>query len=383
MDLPVRPAAALLSKRALEKNLRIVERQIRSQARLHRRDAQIMAIVKADAYGHDMDCIVPELEKLKIRHFAVASLAEGVEARGLTKKSSILVLGGTFDWRTPSLEALVENNLKVAANDIDSLKKFLLFRNLPIHLKLDTGMNRLGLKPEDWSEAARLIKNSRIKLDGLFTHFATVSDRAFHEQARLFEEAVRWFWNQGIRPMHVHSENSSSLFGKNHVRRGILSEVTNLTRPGLSLYGYLPAGMKNSFGLTPVLELVSELGEIKDLQVGEGVSYGHLYKARKPHSIAIVPLGYADGLSKNYGAFIAPEWRSPKGTRKGSLKVCGAICMDMVMVRAERGALKAKDRIAFWGRFPNPLLSKHIVEPYELNLRINKRIPRLWGDDWR
>lgn len=378
--LPFRPAAALLSRKTLSANLRVVKRQMLAQTNLHRRDADVMAIVKADAYGHDMDCIVPALTKMGVKHFAVASLAEGIEARYLSSRASILVLGGTFDWSRDAIHLLRQFKLKVAVNDLGSLKKLLSFPDLSLHLKLDTGMNRLGLKPGDWSEAIRLIKKSKTQIDGIFTHFATVSDRVFHQQAELFEEALRWFWSHGIKPRFVHSENSSSLFGKNSVRRGLVSELTNLTRPGLALYGYLPYGMKNSFGLKPVLELASEIGLIKKVEPGEGVSYGQLYRPLRSHEYAVIPMGYADGISKIYMNDLAPEWRSAAGTRKGALKVCGAICMDMVMVRAQKGKLKSGDRVIFWGRFANPLLEKHLVEPYELNLRIAKRIPRLWID---
>jgi len=380
IQLPFRPAAALLSKKTLAQNLKVVRTQIARQSQLHKRNADVMAIVKADAYGHDIDCIVPVLSKMGVKHFAVASLAEGIEARLLNPKASILVLGGTFNWTKPAIELLRKFKLKVAANDIPSLKSFLLFRDLPIHLKLDTGMNRLGLKPDDWAEAIRLIGGSKVALDGLFTHFATVSDAPFHRQAALFEEATRWFWSRGLKANFVHSENSSSLFGKNSVRKGLVSEISNLTRPGIALYGYLPYGIKNSFGLKPILELTSDIGIVKRVELGEAVSYGHYYKPKKAHDYAVVPLGYADGVSKVYGDELEPEWRSSRGARKGSLKVCGAICMDMVMLRAQRGKLQNGDRVIFWGRFPNALIKKHIVEPYELNLRIAKRIPRLWVD---
>lgn len=380
IKLPVRPAAALLSKKVLRRNLDLVYRQTRSAAKLHHRDAQVMAIVKADAYGHDLDCILPALEKFGVRHFAVASLAEGVEARRLSPRAEILVLGGTFDWSRESLRIFEQQRLKVAVNDLPSLRVLLKYKKIPIHLKLDTGMNRLGLKPFEWGAALDLVKESGIPLDGLFTHFATVSDSIFHQQANLFEEAVRWFWAEGVQAKYVHSENSSSLFGRNGIKRGLLGQVTNLTRPGIALYGYLPYGMKNSFGLEPVLELVSEVGLLKRIEVGEGVSYGHHFHSSKRQSIGIVPLGYADGLSKIYAEALRPQWRDLRDRKKGSLLVSGAICMDMVMLRASKGELRPKDRVAFWGRFPNPLIQQKIVEPYELNLRIAKRIPRIWVD---
>jgi alanine racemase len=239
-------------------------------------------------------------------------------------------------------------------------------------------MNRLGLKSDTWGEAVRLIRKSKRPLEGLFTHFATYGDSIFTRQVMLFEEAVRWFFGAGIIPRFIHSENSAALFAKNNIRKGILSEVANLVRPGLALYGYHNLGLRSPFKLEPVLELVSEIGLVKEVDRGEGVSYGHLYRAKKKHSIGVVPLGYADGLSKVYVKDLNPEWRSPSDRKKGVLNISGAICMDMVMVQSKSGHIAPHDRVVFWGRFKNSLLEKRIVEPYELNLRIAKRIPRIW-----
>jgi alanine racemase len=378
IGLPLRPAAALLSRRALSNNIRAIRARIRENQALHHSRADILAIVKADAYGHDLNLVMPELQKLGIRHFAVASLEEGLEARRVSSRAEILVLGGTLRFSRSTLEVLKKNRLHMSVCDLEALRFFCKHPSIPIHLKLDTGMNRLGLRPEEWGEALSLLKSSKRKLEGLFTHFATAEDRIFERQAVLFEEVSRWFWTEGFRPKFVHSENTSALFGQNKLKRGFLSEVGNLVRPGVSMYGYTCAG--DSSKLQPVLELVSEIGLVKPVEVGEGISYGHLYRAEKSHRYGIVTLGYADGLSKAYAPVLQPQWRSSKGKFKGWLNICGAICMDMVMVRSKRSLLKAQDRVVFWGRFPNKVLEKNLVEPYELNLRISKRIPRIWVD---
>ncbi len=374
----LRPAMAELSRRALAHNLGKVREQIRAQTRLHRSDTDVMAIVKADAYGHDMQLILPELKRQGVKHFAVATLEEGIEARKLSSTSEILVLGGTFEWTPRTIETIKKFRLKISVNDLQALKILLPHKTIPLHLKLDSGMNRLGLKPDVWPEALQLLSQNPRRLEGLLTHYATCSDAIFHRQVRIFEEGLRWFWSEGVRPHYVHTENSAALFGSNRVSKGLMSEVANLVRPGLALYGYLPNGIKDRWGLKPVLELVSEVGLVKKAALGEGISYSHLYKPKKSETYGVVPLGYADGISKIYRSHLHPDWRAKSGKRKGSLIVCGAICMDMVMVRAKGGDLKRGDRVAFWGRFPNSLLQSNIVEAYELNLRIAKRIPRLW-----
>jgi alanine racemase len=374
----LRPAAALLSRKALADNLRIVRRRIKEQALIHRPDAQVMAVVKADAYGHDLHVSMPELLKHGVKRFALASISEAIEARKISQSSDLLVLGGTVEWSRSRIELIRRHDLEVTVNDLRTLKTLLSQPSLKLHLKLDTGMNRLGLKPDEWGEAIRLIQKSKLKLDGLMTHFATAGDRIFDQQVRIFEEAVRWFRLAGVRPRWVHSENSAALFTNHRLKGGILSEVSNLVRPGLAMWGYLPQGIKESRGLKPVLELVSEVCWIKRVEKGEGISYGHHYRATKPHDFGVVPLGYADGLSKQYADLLRVQWRSRKDEVRGLMSVCGSICMDMVMLRAAGGKMKVGDRAVFWGRFPNPLLKSHVVEPYELNLRIAKRIPRMW-----
>ncbi|MDB5036632.1 MAG: Alanine racemase [Bacteriovoracaceae bacterium] len=376
-SLPLRPAAALLSRSALAHNLSVIKRQIRERPILHSPKAEIMAMVKADAYGHDLNRVLPELQKKGIKHFAVASLEEGLQARSLSSSAKILVLGGTLQFSTQTLSLIKKNRFQMAVSDLKALKFFSTHSEIPIHLKLDTGMNRLGLRSEDWSAAIELLKKSNRKLEGLFTHYATSQDPAFYSQAQLFEEATRWFLVEGFRPKYIHSENSAALLSKNSIRKGILSEVANLVRPGISLYGYYPRNVAGN-KLMPILELVSEVGLVKPIEVGEGISYGHLYRAKQNQRYGIVTLGYADGLSKTYASYLRPEWRSSTGKNKGLLNICGAICMDMVMVRAMSGELKAQDRVVFWGRFPNEVLKQKLVEPYELNLRISKRIPRIW-----
>lgn len=374
-----RPAVACLSRSALSNNINAIQKLISKRAILHRSEAQIMAMIKANAYGHDVEVVLPELFKLGIRQFAVASIEEGIQARKLSSRAEILVLGGTLQLNSNYLNQLRKYRLDLGINDLPSLKLLSKNQDIRVHLKLDTGMSRLGIKPDQWHDVLALIQKSRMKLHGLFTHYATSQDIIFHRQAMLFEEAVRWFWNSGVRPHWVHSENSAALIGKNSLKRGILSEVGNLVRPGISMYGYYPRRVQPTSVLKPVLELISEVGLVKTVEQGEGISYGHLYIAPRKHDYGIVTLGYADGLSKLYAPYILPQIRDARGRVKGALKVCGAICMDMVMVRAaKREVLKAGDQVVFWGRFPNQVLAEGLVEPYELNLRISKRIPRVW-----
>lgn len=337
-----------------------------------------MAVVKADAYGHDLKQIVLQFKKEGIKRFAVASLGEGLEVRKLDKSAQVLVLGGTFDWSAETLRLIHKYKFEIAVSSFEGLRFFVKHPNVPIHLKLDTGMNRLGVKPEDWDSVIYLLKKSGRTLEGLMTHFASAVKPSYLRQAMLFEEATRWFCANQLKPRWIHSENSAALFKKNPIKKGILAEVGSLVRPGISLYGYMNQELHIKSSLKPILELVSEVGLVKSLARAEGVSYEHFYKASKGHEYAVVPIGYADGVAKQYRPFLRPEWRTKGDRKKGRLSILGAICMDMIMVKAAKGRIQPKDRVVLWGRFPNSLLAKKIVGPYELNLRIAKRIPRIW-----
>jgi alanine racemase len=377
--LPLRPAAALISKSKLRQNIQLVKECIRSHDYLHHRTADIMAIVKADAYGHDIKLVLPGLEEIGIKRFAVATLLEAIEARSLSASADILVLGGTLKWSLEALDVVRRYGLEVAVTDMESLKFFCHHPDVCIHLKLDTGMNRLGLKPSQWSEAISLLKKKKRNLEGVFTHFASSGDSYFLNQVMLFEEAVRWIVGEGFKPKYVHCENSGGLLCSPSLKRGILSELGSLVRTGIAMFGYAPRGVKTKLKIRPVLELVSEIGLVKKIEKGEGVSYGALYRAPKAHEYGVVPLGYADGISKIYAPKLKPQVRDRNNKVKGYVQVCGAICMDMVMLRpASAIKLVQGDQVVFWGDFPNPLLENKLVEPYELNLRIAKRLPRIW-----
>lgn len=375
----LRPSLARLSRKNFRHNLKNIRGLLKKKTALHRADCGLMGVVKADAYGHTLDLIVPELRTQGVDFFAVASLEEAVMLRKIAKREKILVLGGSLCWSEKALQVVKKFNLQVAVNDRSSLEFFCKHPKIPIHLKLDTGMNRLGMKHPSWSDAIGLLKAKKRKIEGLFTHYATFQGAHFKHQVLVFEEAVRWFFAEGFRPSYIHSENSGALFSTQAFRKkGILSDLGNLARPGISMYGYLNQDCTGKNPLRPVLEFSSEVGLVKTLEKAEGVSYGLTYRASKREDIGVVPMGYADGLSKEYKEHLQPEWRSPSDRKKGRLKIAGTICMDMIMVRSLKDKIKVGDRVIFWGDFPNSLLDQEIVGPYELNCRLSKRIPRMW-----
>lgn len=380
VQLVFRPALARLSLRSFHSNLKQIHRLLRQKTALHSKNCQMMAVVKANAYGHQNERIVPELLRFGVRHFAVASLEEGIALRRLAKREQILVLGGSFEWNRGSLGLVRKLKLSVAINDLKSLRFFLDAPDIPLHLKLDTGMNRLGLRSEDWGEALQLLKSYRRNLEGLFTHYACFRGPDFRKQILIFDEAARWFWSEGQRPQWIHSENSAALFSdEDFSKNSFLSEHANLARPGISMYGYLPRNFHLKTKLEPLLELSSEIGWVKKVLKGEGVSYDFDYRAKTNHEIGVVPIGYADGIAKDYRHSLKPVLVDSAGRIKAKLKICGVICMDLLMVKASpKIKLRTGDRVIFWGYSDCEFIKRRLADPYELNLRIAGRIPRVW-----
>ncbi len=380
VQLVFRPAIARLSRKAFVHNLKEIRARLQKQTAMHAKNCEMMAVVKANSYGHQNERIVPELLRNGVKAFCVASLEEGIALRKLAKSEMILVLGGTPRWNRGSLDVIRKHRFHIGVNDLETLKFFLSHEDVPLHVKLDTGMNRLGLKYHDWSALRDFLRKSKRKLHGLYSHYACFKGPDFRKQVLLFNEAAQWLWDEGIQPKTIHSENSAALFSDEKFSKNMfLSEHGNFARPGLSMYGYLPRNFHLSLNLKPVLELSSEVGWVKSIQKGEGVSYDFLYRAPRAHEIGVLPIGYADGIAKSYRQDLKPVLMDKSGSLKARLEICGSICMDTLMVKSNRKSiLKLGDRVVFWGHQSCEFVKKRLACPYELNLRIANRIPRVW-----
>lgn len=374
-----RPALARLSRSAFNANLKIVRQKLATQTGLHQKKCEMMAVVKANAYGHQVDRVATELLRKGVKSFCVASLEEGIALRAVAPRALILVLGGTAQFHRGALDVIRKHKFHLGINDLSALKFFIPHSDISIHLKLDTGMNRLGVQVDEWGQALELLLRSKRKLAGLYSHYACFRGPDFRKQVYLFDEVAKWYWNSGIQPRYLHSENSAAIFSdEKFSKTSFLAQHANMARPGLSLYGYLPRNFHLKVNLKPVLELSSEVSWVKPIKKGEGVSYDFLYKAKKDHDIGVVPIGYADGIAKAYRENLRPVLMDNKGRLKANLDICGSVCMDTLMVRSSGSSLKVGERVVFWGHRYCDFVRKKRVDPYELNLRIANRIPRVW-----
>ena len=356
-------------------------------------DRKICVPVKADAYGHGAVQIAKAAVEAGAFCFGVASVEEGCELRNEGIKAPVLLMSQPhFD----EIPAMVAANLTPFVSDagfIDALNEYASNGQdklrLSVHLKIDTGMGRFGCAVEDALELARRISQSAsLELAGTLTHFATAdsSARADMEytylQTARFKEAVGVIRSAGINPGIVHAANSGA---------ALLHPDTwfDMVRPGIFLYGYNPMGLhpaENALqGLKaePVMELKSPVILIKKIKRGESVSYGRTWIASQDTNIAILPLGYADGLPR----LASNKWQVIIGGSVYSL--IGNICMDHCCVDLGlQSPVRRWDEATVFGSdtadsqaFDAAELARRIgMIPYEITCNINKRVPRVYID---
>ena len=291
----------------------------------------ILAVVKADAYGHGFQYVCEELEKLGVDAFAVAFLAEGVQLRMSGVNRPVLILGGIYPGEEKRCIGLNISTTIFSLDQAEALDQATLnikcYRKAKVHLEVDTGMGRLGV-PNDQAPAflAQLKKLKNQELEGIFSHFASADEldqegRAFTQlQAERLSQVVTEARQLGFTPRYVHVANSA----------GILAldlPFCNLIRPGIILYGGLPSGdFAGKVESKPVMRLKSRVAMLKWVEPGTSISYGRRYIASKRSLIASVPVGYADGY---------PRSLTNKGEaliRGKRARVAGTVCMDWIML---------------------------------------------------
>lgn len=336
---------------------------------------KVMACVKADAYGHGLVPVSKRLEEEGADFLGVASIDEGVKLRQAGIELPILILGLVFK---KDAEALFEYRLTPAVCDAGLAaglnKKASFFkRPLNVHIKVDTGMGRIGVLH---GEAAGLVKKIHrlkfINIEGIFTHFAFAElNREFTlYQLELFNRLLNDLRQAGIQVPLIHSANSMGVFGykKSHF---------NMVRPGLVIYGLYPKkGLKVK--LKPVLSLKTRVVFVKQVPGGCGISYGHAYVTKNKTNILTLPIGYGDGYPRNLSN------RAPVLIKGKRFKVCGRICMDQMMV--DVGDLQARvgDEVVLIGsQRAQKITSEELAGlsgtiPYEIVCGLGSRIPRVY-----
>lgn len=373
MTLPFyRPTIATINLDALTHNINFFRDRLS-------KDFQIMAIVKADAYGHGVIPIVKHLKDIGITYFAVGFLDEALQIRKAGFKDPILVLGYT---PKDGIELAFENNVALTVFSHDIVDQINLVgekyrKKLKVHIKVDTGMGRIGIFPSELYSFFMETKNKEwIDIEGVYTHFATADekDKTFTlKQTEIFNNALEKI-RLSDKINYIHLSNSAALID--------LPEIDqNIARLGISLYGLLPSSDVNltQADLEPVMSLKTEIIYLKEIESGQTISYGATYKAKRKTLVATLPIGYADGLSRklsNKGYVLIHGQRAP---------IIGRVCMDQTMIDVtDISQVKVGDQVIIFGSQDGNFLSideqAKIAETinYELVTLIGKRIPRIY-----
>jgi len=370
----IRPTVARVSLQAISSNLQAIKRFVETGAGSR---PGIIAVVKANAYGHGAAQVGLALEGAGAAMLACADIEEGIVLRDAGVKAPILVFGalsvsdleGIFTHRltptisTPSAARALQNAAAKHGT------------RLPCHLKIDTGMNRLGFRHDNLAGTMPEVAASRnLEIDAVYTHFATADNPehpAFGQQRERFDAAVAALPSLGVQVRARHAANSAALWRDERV-------WFDYVRPGLLLYGIVPPPLHATLALRPALSLTSRIVAVKGLRPGEATGYGLKTPIDHPASIAIVPAGYADGLDLRLagrGAMLVRGRRAP---------IVGSVCMDVSMIDVTGIDVSPGDEVVIIGDQGEESMGVREMAaaigtiPYELLCRVGSRIQRVY-----
>ena len=372
----VRPTVARVDLGALKSNFVAIQAHLRRERPTA--TPGVIAVVKANAYGHGAGQVGRALEDAGADLLACADIEEGAALRAAGVRADILIFGalsvsdldGLFDCRlTPTISSPGAARAVQAAAARHK-------QRVRYHLKIDTGMNRLGFRFDNLRRSLpELLRSPNLDLEAVFTHFATADDPAstlFDEQRRRFDQVLADLKALGARPRFVHAANSAAVVRDPRV-------WFDRVRPGLLLYGIVPPPLQSTIALAPVMTLSSRVTAVKGMRTGEVTGYGARFTATKPTTIAIVPAGYADGLDLRLagrGAVLIRGRRAP---------IIGSVCMDMIMIDVTGLDASPGDEVVFIGSQGSDTIdAREMAEtigtiPWEIVCRVGTRIERVYA----
>ncbi|RPJ72862.1 MAG: alanine racemase [Acidobacteria bacterium] len=374
----VRCTVAHVDLDALQANYHSIEAYLARQAPPGRQPPGIIAVVKANAYGHGAGEVGRALEAAGARMLACADIEEGIALRAAGGVGPILVFGALS---VSDLEGLFEYDLTPTCSTPAAGKALQAAaarhrRSLRYHLKIDTGLNRLGFRHDNLDRTLpELFVSPNLACAAVYTHFATADDPShplFEQQRARFDDARERIAGMGMRPPVVHAANSAALLREP-------AAWFDFVRPGLLLYGVAPAAFASTLPLRPVLSLRSRVVAVKHIRAGESVGYGSRFVADGPRRIATVPAGYADGLDTR----LADRGQVLVGGRR--VPIVGAVSMDMLAIDASSGPVYPGDEVVFLGEQGGERLTVSEMAsaigsiPYEVLCRLGSRIERVYN----
>ena len=384
----IRCTSAHVDLDATRSNYQAIAQYLSQEAALNKSAAKgppdapgIIAVVKANAYGHGAVRVARALEEAGATWLAVADIEEGIELRESGTRARILIFGalsvsdleGVFEYDlTPTIASPAAGHaLQKAARARGSQVKY--------HLKIDTGMHRLGFRHENikWT-LPELLASPNLELEAVYTHFATADEPEhplFETQRVNFEEACETLHELGARPQYRHAANSAATLRDSRV-------WYDFVRPGLLLHGVVPPPLGTTIALAPVMSLTSRVVAVKQIRAGETIGYGARCAPDHPTTLAVIPAGYADGLDRrleDHGYVLIRGQRA---------KIVGAVSMDMLTADVtEIADVNPGDEVVFLGKQGDqPLQTLDAREmalaistiPYEVLCRLGSRVHRMY-----
>jgi alanine racemase len=366
-----RPTVGEVDLGALEFNYRQIRKRIP-------RWVKLLAVVKADAYGHGAIPVSLKLEKLGVEYLGVAIVEEGVDLRRGGVKAPVLVLGGIFGGEVDQIlrfrltpVIFGKDSLKLLSREAERRRK-----KVKIHLKVDTGMGRLGVPLSLWPRFLEEVKRfPKIEIEGILSHFSMLNAEKSYTQNQWkdFQRAVAIAQEIGISCRYLHMASSATL-------TAFPGYAAKLVRPGIMLYGSYPSpAFQNLIPLKPVMTLKTRIHFLKSVPPDTRISYGGTFTTKRESLIATLPVGYADGYSyhlSNRGEVLIHRKRAP---------VIGKVCMDFIMVDVTNiPRVKVGDEVVLMGRqgkeqiTPDEIAEKINSVSYEVLCSIGKRVPRIY-----
>ncbi|MBE6104864.1 alanine racemase [Anaerovibrio lipolyticus] len=367
--MPMRAVWAEVDLNALESNIKNIKSCINGNTKW-------CAVVKADAYGHGALAVARKCVEMGASYLAVAVLSEAVALRKAGFTTPIIILGAS---PIDTSGMLVDYDITQAVFEFEqaeAISRQAVLRNktAKIHLKIDTGMHRIGIKPDEAGEMAKKIADlPGIKLEGMFSHFALADneDKTYsYKQLDSFKRAIEQVEAAGINIELKHIANSAALLEMPETH-------FDMVRAGIILYGLWPSEEVNrSIELKPLMKLCAKVAFLKELEVGDSVSYGCTWTAERKSLIGTLPIGYADGYTRMLSGKAEIDYNGRRAP------IAGRICMDQCMVdfTGIKG-IKEGDTVVLYGS--DALAMDEVASwlgtiNYELPCMLSPRVPRVY-----
>ena len=339
--------------------------------------AEILSVVKANAYGHGLLEIARILEK-KVAYFGVASIDEALKLKRCEITTPILLFGVHFEEQ---IKEAIQGQVTLSVSSFEQAKMIhdvasKLKKSAVIHIKVDTGMGRLGIVlRQAKTEIPKICALDTLKLEGIYTHFPAAEDSAENlftdRQIREFHALISTLSERGVSFAYRHAANSAALFN-------FRGAHFNLVRPGLSLYGIHPdATLASKVALDPVLHWRTRVILVKRAQTGDSIGYGRTFIAESETNIAILPIGYS------HGYFVSLSGKSRVLIRGKFYPVVGRVSMDYLAVNLGQDLVRAGEVATVLGRDGDNVIRAEEIAcaagtiPYEIVTRVNPELPRI------